>query len=72
MPLTGEISPLFIILKTILINDDVVYCWPSPSGNGTCDVNIEYGLQTDKELYDVVIAIPFPWVLFCAFPCTIF
>ncbi|KAI8848974.1 hypothetical protein BC829DRAFT_393036 [Chytridium lagenaria] len=38
-----------------------INCWPSPSGSGSCDVNIEYDLQTDKiELREVTILIPFP------------
>ncbi|KAI9331359.1 hypothetical protein BDR26DRAFT_1010996 [Obelidium mucronatum] len=38
-----------------------INCWPSPSGNGTCDVNIEYELQVDRlELRDVVISVPYP------------
>ncbi|TPX44620.1 hypothetical protein SeMB42_g02200 [Synchytrium endobioticum] len=38
-----------------------VNCWPSPSGTGNCDVNMEYELQRDNlELVDVVIAIPYP------------
>ncbi|KAJ3294296.1 Coatomer subunit delta [Borealophlyctis nickersoniae] len=38
-----------------------INCWPSPSGNGSCDVNIEYELQSDRlELRDVVISIPYP------------
>ncbi|KAJ3414872.1 Coatomer subunit delta [Chytridiales sp. JEL 0842] len=37
-----------------------INCWPSPSGNGTCDVNLEYELQTDVDLRDVVISIPYP------------
>jgi hypothetical protein len=36
----------------------LVTCWPSPTGNG-CDVTIEYELQTDLQLHDVSIAIPF-------------
>ncbi|KAJ3128416.1 Coatomer subunit delta [Nowakowskiella sp. JEL0407] len=38
-----------------------INCWPSPSGTGSCDVNIEYELQSSKlELRDVVITIPYP------------
>ncbi|KAI8614843.1 Mu homology domain-containing protein [Chytriomyces sp. MP71] len=38
-----------------------INCWPSPSGNGSCDVNIEYELQVDRlELRDVTISIPYP------------
>ncbi|KAJ3201835.1 Coatomer subunit delta, partial [Clydaea vesicula] len=38
-----------------------INCWPSPTGSGTCDVNIEYELQkSDMELRDVIISIPFP------------
>jgi len=38
-----------------------VNCWPSPSNEGTCDVNIEYELENEQmTLYDVVISIPLP------------
>ncbi|CAO0796402.1 unnamed protein product [Mucor circinelloides] len=37
-----------------------VNCWPSPAGDGTCDVNIEYELEADLELHDVVITLPLP------------
>ena len=39
----------------------VVNCWPTPSNDGTCDVNIEYELENEGlTLYDVVISIPLP------------
>ncbi|KAJ3157593.1 Coatomer subunit delta [Geranomyces michiganensis] len=54
------------ILKWRFITKDesliplAINCWPSPSGNGTCDVNIEYELQHDNlELQDVIISIPY-------------
>ncbi|KAI9365298.1 hypothetical protein BD770DRAFT_357338 [Pilaira anomala] len=38
-----------------------ITCWPSPAGNGTCDVNVEYELENnDLELREVVISIPLP------------
>ncbi|CUA78025.1 Coatomer subunit delta [Rhizoctonia solani] len=38
-----------------------VTIWPSPTGDGTCEVNIEWELQnTDLELRDLVISIPLP------------
>jgi len=38
-----------------------INCWPSPSSNGSCDVNIEYELENDDlELRDVVILVPLP------------
>lgn len=38
-----------------------VNCWPSPAGDGTCDVNIEYELEAEHlELRDVIISIPLP------------
>ncbi|KAI8802419.1 hypothetical protein BJ742DRAFT_541575 [Cladochytrium replicatum] len=38
-----------------------INCWPSPTGSGSCDVNIEYELQNASlELRDVVISIPYP------------
>jgi hypothetical protein len=41
----------------------IVNCWPSPSGDGTCEVNIEWELENKElELQDVVISIPLPYV----------
>lgn len=38
-----------------------INCWPSPAGDGTSDVSIEYELESDEqELKDVTIAIPIP------------
>lgn len=38
-----------------------VNCWPTPSNDGTCDVNIEYELENETvSLYDLVISIPLP------------
>ncbi|TFK90054.1 hypothetical protein K466DRAFT_404978 [Polyporus arcularius HHB13444] len=38
-----------------------INCWPTPSNDGTCDVNIEYELENENvTLYDVVISIPLP------------
>ncbi|EJD03484.1 uncharacterized protein FOMMEDRAFT_82189, partial [Fomitiporia mediterranea MF3/22] len=38
-----------------------INCWPTPSNDGTCEVNIEYELENDKlALHDVVISIPLP------------
>jgi len=38
-----------------------VNCWPSPSNDGTCEVNIEYELENESlTLYDVIISIPLP------------
>jgi hypothetical protein len=38
-----------------------VNCWPSPAGDGTCDVNVEYELEADHmELKDVIVSIPLP------------
>jgi len=35
--------------------------WPTPSNDGTCEVNIEYELENTKmALHDVVISIPLP------------
>lgn len=41
-----------------------VNCWPTPSNDGTCDVNIEYELEDENvSLYDLVISIPLPYVV---------
>ncbi|PIL31308.1 hypothetical protein GSI_06006 [Ganoderma sinense ZZ0214-1] len=38
-----------------------INCWPTPSNDGACDVNIEYELENEGvALYDVVISIPLP------------
>ncbi|KAI9060474.1 hypothetical protein FKP32DRAFT_1595223 [Trametes sanguinea] len=38
-----------------------INCWPTPSNDGTCDVNIEYELEAEHiSLHDVVISIPLP------------
>lgn len=38
-----------------------INCWPSETGDGSCDVNIEYDLtHTNLELADVNITIPLP------------
>ncbi|GHJ84585.1 hypothetical protein NliqN6_0987 [Naganishia liquefaciens] len=38
-----------------------INCWPSPRGDGKCDVNIEYELEaTDMVLQDMKIMIPLP------------
>lgn len=38
----------------------LVNCWPSPTGKGTCDVTIEYELQSARlELHNVCIIIPY-------------
>ena len=40
-----------------------VNIWPTPSNDGTCEVNIEYELENTKlALHDVVISIPLPYV----------
>ena len=38
-----------------------ITCWPNETGDGTCDVSVEYELQQDHlELADVSIRIPVP------------
>jgi len=38
-----------------------INCWPSPSNDGTCEVNIEYELENEGiTLHDIVISIPLP------------
>ncbi|EST05983.1 Clathrin adaptor, mu subunit, C-terminal [Kalmanozyma brasiliensis GHG001] len=39
-----------------------INCWPSPNGEGGCDVSIEYELENETlgELRSVIIAIPLP------------
>jgi hypothetical protein len=38
-----------------------VNCWPTPSNEGTCEINIDYELDNPEiELHDVVFSIPLP------------
>ncbi|KIO21890.1 hypothetical protein M407DRAFT_123121 [Tulasnella calospora MUT 4182] len=38
-----------------------INCWPTPTGDGTTEVNIEYELESDRlKLHDVTISIPLP------------
>ena len=38
-----------------------ITCWPNETGDGNCDVSVEYELQQDYlELADVSIRIPIP------------
>ncbi|KAJ2707538.1 coatomer subunit delta [Coemansia sp. IMI 203386] len=55
------------VLKWRIVSSDeesipfTINCWPSPTGSGTVDVNIEYELTDTKlELEDVVVSIPIP------------
>ena len=49
--------------RKLIVRPLIVNCWPSPSGDGTCDVNIEYELENDAlELINLAIAIPLPYV----------
>lgn len=44
-----------------IADEAVVNCWPSPRGDGKCDVVIEYELEApDMVLQDVKISIPLP------------
>eukprot|EP00127_Corallochytrium_limacisporum_P002761 Clim_evm5s139 gene=Clim_evmTU5s139 len=37
----------------------LINCWPTPVGDGTCEINIEYELQrTDLQLQNVQVLIP--------------
>jgi hypothetical protein len=54
-------TPAFYRDITFLISIWKVNCWPTPSNDGTCDVNIEYELENENvSLYDLVISIPLP------------
>ncbi|CCA67697.1 related to coatomer delta subunit (delta-coat protein) [Serendipita indica DSM 11827] len=38
-----------------------INCWPTPTDDGSCEVNIEYELENDKlTLYDLKILVPLP------------
>ncbi|CAI2185712.1 13149_t:CDS:2 [Funneliformis geosporum] len=59
-------QPLGVLRWRYITKDDTmiplsINCWPSSSGDGTCDVNIEYELESDeREFKDVLITIPLP------------
>ncbi|CAG8485968.1 6178_t:CDS:2 [Funneliformis caledonium] len=59
-------QPLGVLRWRYITKDETVIplsinCWPSPSGDGTFDVNIEYELENDEqEFKDVLITIPLP------------
>ncbi|KAL7750003.1 coatomer subunit delta [Sorochytrium milnesiophthora] len=62
-----QVGPVVDVLMWRLVSKDesavpiTINCWPSVSGDGHCDVNIEYELQnTSMELKNVTIAIPLP------------
>ena len=47
------------------INNDgiLVNCWPTPSNDGTVEVNMEYELENENvTIHDLVISIPLPYV----------
>jgi hypothetical protein len=59
IPLSGEF--LHILPNGGLDRGQIVSCWPTPSNDGTCLVNIEYELEnTELVLHDVVVSIPLP------------
>ncbi|KAJ3142046.1 Coatomer subunit delta [Physocladia obscura] len=70
----GQTLPLVkwrLITKDDALMPISINCWPSPSGNGTCDVNIEYDLQIERiELRDVTISVPYPSVFYYFFLST--
>jgi coatomer subunit delta len=53
LPISGFGFRVFMLIP--------VNCWPSPLGDGTTDVNIEYEADLNKSsIEDVIITIPFP------------
>ncbi|CAG8512964.1 13648_t:CDS:2 [Cetraspora pellucida] len=59
-------QPLGVLRWRFITKDETliplsINCWPSPAGDGTIDVNIEYELESEnQEFKDVVISIPLP------------
>ncbi|KAF0434661.1 coatomer subunit delta [Gigaspora margarita] len=59
-------QPLGVLRWRFITKDETsiplsINCWPSPAGDGTIDVNIEYELENEnQEFKDVVISIPLP------------
>jgi len=59
VPLSSKLSNRIFSFPRSFTNQ--VNCWPSPSNDGTCEVNIEYELENESvTLHDVVISIPLP------------
>lgn len=59
----SSMSLLYLCAPRSIGSDAIctVNCWPSPSNDGTCEVNIEYELENvSLSLYDVIISIPLP------------
>lgn len=50
--------------STEKLNDGIlVNCWPTPSNDGTVEVNMEYELENENvTIHDLVISIPLPYV----------
>ncbi len=60
VPLSRALGTLCFRQKHVLTRRSV-NCWPTPSGDGTCDVNIEYELETEAfDLINLAISIPLP------------
>ncbi|CAG8708810.1 11384_t:CDS:2, partial [Dentiscutata heterogama] len=61
-------QPLGVLRWRFITKDETsiplsINCWPTPAGDGTIDVNIEYELENEnQEFKDVVISIPLPSV----------
>ncbi|RHZ68928.1 hypothetical protein Glove_292g56 [Diversispora epigaea] len=59
-------QPLGVLRWRFITKDETaiplsINCWPSPAGDGTIDVNIEYVLENENyEFKDVSISIPLP------------
>jgi hypothetical protein len=59
-------TPLAVVKWRLHTKDEAALplslnCWPSPSGDGACDVNIEFELEMEElELEDLTISIPIP------------
>ncbi|KAJ1931674.1 coatomer subunit delta, partial [Linderina macrospora] len=59
-------QPIGVLKWRIVSGDEdavpfTINCWPTPNGNGSIDVNIEYELTNERlVLDDVVVSIPIP------------
>lgn len=57
-------NPYFMTLSRVFTHlspSCTVNCWPTPTGGGTTEVNIEYELESDRlKLHDLTISIPLP------------
>lgn len=63
VPLSSKAEPVCTACQSLANPVPLVNCWPSPTDNGTMDVNIEYELTSEDPsivLKNIIISIPLP------------